>query len=117
MVKEKANLLGTENDERPRSWIASLLSTYFLFLYAAVFVMTSISLGYFAVTDYTVGSYYNDTNGTNRYCILYAEISRDGFEFGNSQACAVTLYGEGLLAFLSLLLVIVSLIKAIWGRW
>ena len=110
-------MLSTETSSRSsRSWIASVLSIYLLFLYAAFLVMTLVSLGFFAVTDNTVRS-YADKNNTAGYCVLYANYINGDFELGKNAACAFILYGEGVLAFISLLLVLLSLFKAILGRW
>jgi hypothetical protein len=100
-----------------RSWITTSLSLYFFFLYAAVIIITLMSFGYFAVTNSSAQSYYN--NDTVGYCILYGSFNEQEqtFELGKNQGCLFTLVADGVLILLACLLILLSLIKAVWGKW
>ena len=106
-MDETDPLLSPVRPRRKRSWIATILSTYFGFLYASVLIITLISLGYFTVTVNKVHS--NDTHediGRGK-CILFGKKDDDEnkLKLGNDSPCNVTIYGEGVLTWLSLLLV------------
>ena len=116
-MDETDHLLSSSRPRREHSWTATILSILFCFLYASVLIITLISLGYFTVTVNKVRS--NDAHkdiGRGK-CILFGSNDNENFKLGNDSPCNVTIYGEGVLALLSLLLVIVSICRALWGKW
>ena len=116
-MDETDHLLSPVRPRRKRSWTATILSTYFCFLYASVLIITLISLGSFTVTVNKVRS--NDTNEDTGHekCILFGKNDNEDLKLGNDSPCNVTIYGEAVLALLSLLLVTVSICRALWGKW
>ena len=118
-MDETDHLLSSSRPRRERSWTATILSTFFCFLYASVLIITLISLGYFTVTVNKVHS--NDAHEDIEHgkCILFGKKDDDEnkLKLGNDSPCNVTIYGEGVLALLSLLLVILSICRALWGKW
>ena len=118
-MDETEPLVSPGRRSRKRNWIATILSTCFCFVYASVLVMTLISLGYFAATVNKVRSNSAHEDIGHGKCILFGKKDNKNLKLklGNDSSCNVTIYGEGVLVLLSLLLVTVSICRALWGKW
>ena len=116
-MDETEPLVSPGRRSRKRNWIATILSTCFCFVYASVLVMTLISLGYFAATVNKVRSNSAHEDIEHGKCVLFGKKDNENLKLGNDSSCNVTIYGEGVLVLLSLLLMTVSICRAIWGKW
>ena len=89
--------------ERGRVWRVTGFSLLFFLLYALALVLAIASVGSFAVAD----AYNNST------CILYSNYSSDD----NTIYCDLHYGGESLLVFLCLVLLVLSILRLLYGRW
>ena len=91
--------------ERGRDWRVTGFSLLFFLLYALALVLAVASIGSFAVANT-----YDDSNSS---CILYNNYSSDD----NTIYCDLHYGGESLLVFLCLVLLVLSLLRLLYGRW
>ena len=87
--------------ERGRDWRVTGFSLLFFLLYALALVLAVASIGSFAVAD----AYDNSS------CILYSNVTDD------NTYCNLHYGGESLLVFLCFVLLVLSLLRLLYGRW
>lgn len=89
--------------ERGRVWRVTAFSLLFFLLYALALVLAVASIGSFAVANT-----YDSSS-----CILYSNSSSDN----NTIYCDLHYGGESLLVFLCLVLLVLSILRLLYGRW
>ncbi|XP_019849078.1 PREDICTED: uncharacterized protein LOC109580423 isoform X3 [Amphimedon queenslandica] len=115
--------------ERSRSIIVTSFSLFLFLLYALALVMILVSIGFFTVTDDKVRSWIRlnssqselDENDSDSNCILHSSSDDDGdeerYKFGKDIFCYLNYAGEAFIAFICLVLLIISIFQAWYGRW
>ena len=76
------------------------------------------SVSYFGVVQYHVTN-SNESESRKSPCILYGNYnkSRHALDVGDNIYCILNIGGDVLLAFLCLLLLVISLFQMKCGRW
>ena len=101
-----------------RSALATVISIFFVVLYVGVFVASMVALGYTVDTGRDLSKINKQEN-----CILQIKtgdyISNDRFivVFEESSRCDFIIGGNAVLGVFAVLLMILSVIRALLGKW
>ena len=111
--------------ERSRSMIVTSFSLFLFLLYALALVMILASIGFFTATNKEIkdwisseSSNYSGINDSN--CILHSsrpDDDEDTYKFGKNIFCYLNYAGEALIAFICLVLLLISLFQVWYGKW
>ena len=76
------------------------------------------SVSYFGVVQYHVTN-WNESESTSSPCILYSKYNegRNALDVSDNIYCILNIGGDVLLAFLCLLLLVISLFQIMCGIW
>ena len=106
--------MASHGNNRQRSIIATLIPMFTVIFYVGVLIASMVALGYTADTD-------RDMDKSNKadktYCILYIKMKDRHIEPSKGHACDFVVYGNAGIGFLAILLIILTVIKAVLGRW
>ena len=102
-----------------RSTFATVLSMFMVIPYFGLFICGLVSLGLFASKDNDIHK-INPDESYNGFCVLYSTYGSDRspqFQLSRGQSCKFFIYGQAFVSFLALVMIILSVIKTVWGRW
>ena len=103
---------------RKRSTFATILSMFMVIPYFGLFICGFVALGLFASKDNTIRKEMGDYG--YGFCILYSTYDSDRaqtFQLSKGQSCKFFIYGQAFVSLLALVMIILSVIKVVWGRW
>ena len=111
-------LLDSRSRRKERNWIVTFFSFFFCLLYLVALAMALGSVSYFGVVQYHVTN-WNESKSTSSPCILYSKYNegRNALDVGDNIYCILNIGGDVLLAFLCLLLLVISLFQIMCGIW
>ena len=102
---------------RERSTAATLISMMFVIPYVGILIASMVALGFMAVTHNSVRNY----DLYDGHCLLYATHDtvgdNDVFKLSKGPVCKFIIYGEAALGVLAVVLILLSVVKAIVGKW
>ena len=102
---------------RERSTAATLISMIIVVPYVGILIACMVALGFMAVTHNSVRNY----DLFDGHCLLYATHDTVGdtdvFKLSKGPVCKFIIYGEGALGVLAVVLILLSVVKAIVGKW
>ena len=99
---------------RKRSTAATLISMMFVIPYVGILIACMVALGFMAVTHNSVRNY----DLYDGHCLLYATHDTvDEFKLSKGPVCKFIIYGEAALGVLAVVLILLSVVKAIVGKW
>ena len=102
---------------RKRSTAATLISMMFVIPYVWILIACMVALGFMAVTHNSVRNY----DLYDGHCLLYATHDTvddiDVFKLSKGPVCKFIIYGEAALGVLAVVLILLSVVKAIVGKW
>ena len=106
--------------KRKRSTFATVLSMFMVIPYFGLLICGLVALGLFASKDNDIhkGTDYDDYG--YGFCILYSTYDSDRvpkFQLSKGQSCKFFIYGQAFVSLLALVMIILSVIKVVGGRW
>lgn len=114
--------------ERSRSIIVTSFSLFLFLLYALALVMILASIGFFTATDNNIKNWIssksnnftelNETDSDSN-CILHSSYNDDeeAYKFGKNTFCYLNYAGEALMGSICLILLVISIFQAWYGKW
>ena len=100
---------------RKRSTAATVISMIYVIPYIGILIASMVALGFMASIH---NSAKNNFGGGK--CLLYSTVhgtGDDNFKFNTGQSCKFVIYGEAALGILAVLLIILSVVKSVFGKW
>ena len=95
-----------------RSVFGTLCSVLFIVPYLVLLCAPLVTIGFFASIHNAVLSQYNPG------CLLFATYSvSSGFHQSQNGACSFTVFGEAAISVLGLILIVLTIVKTVWGKW
>ena len=116
---DSQNTMMTKSAKAKRSTFATVLSMFIVIPYFGLLICGLVSLGLFASKDNDIHK-INPDESYNGFCILYSTYRSDQspkFQLSRGQSCKFFIYGQAFVSFLALVMIILSVIKIVWGRW
>ena len=108
----------SQTAKRKRSTFATVLSMFMVIPYFGLLICGLVALGLFASKDNTIHKEMGDYG--YGFCILYSTYDSDRaqkFQLSKGQSCKFFIYGQAFVSLLALVMIILSVIKVVWGRW
>ena len=103
-----------------RSTFVTVLGMFMVIPYFGLFICGLVSLGLFASKDNDIHKRTNYDDYGYGFCILYSTYGSDRypkFQLSKGQSCKFFIYGQAFVSLLALVMMILSIIKIVWGRW
>ena len=80
--------------------------------YLGILIASMVALGFMASTHNS----FKDIFGGGK-CLLYSTVHDEHIDFNTGQTCKFVIYGEAALGIVAVLLIILSVVKAVFGKW
>ena len=97
---------------RKRSISATICSAIFIVPYTVLLCAPLVTIGFFASKQNELLNHYPSG------CLLFATYSgAGGFQLGQNGACSFTVFGEAAITVLGLILIVLTIVKTVWGKW
>ena len=115
-LKEEVHTISAPSENRSRrkrSTAATLISMIYVIPYLGILIASMVALGFMASIHNSVK---NNFGGGK--CVLYSTLDDNkDVKFNTGQSCKFIIYGEAALGILAVLLIILSVVKAVFGKW
>ena len=105
---------------RKRSTFATILSMFMVIPYFGLLICGLVALGLFAAKDNDIHKETDYDDYGYGFCILYSTYDSgraQKFQLSKGQSCKFFIYGQAFVSLLALVMIILSVIKVVWGRW
>ena len=102
----------TLQQRRKRNTAATVISMIYVIPYLGILIVSMVALGFMASIH---NSFINNFGGGK--CLLYSTVHDKHIDLNTGQTCKFVIYGEAALGILAVLLIILSVVKAVFGKW
>ena len=114
--KEEVHTISAPSENRSRrkrSTAATVISMIYVIPYLGILIASMVALGFMASIHNSV----KNTFGVGK-CVLYSTLDNNNdVKFNTGQSCKFVIYGEAALGILAVLLIILSVVKSVFGKW
>ena len=108
-LKEEVHTISAPSENplrRKRNTAATVISMIYVIPYLGILIASMAS---------THNSFKNIFGGGK--CLLYSTVDDEHVYFNTGQTCKFVIYGEAALGVVAVLLIILSVVKAVFGKW
>ena len=114
-LKEEVHTISVPSENRlrrKRNTAATVISMIYVIPYLGILIASMVALGFMA----SIHNSFKNTFGGGK-CLLYSTVHDKHVDLNTGQTCKFVIYGEAALGILAVLLIILSVVKAVFGKW